>query len=115
MGQVSIKLRRAEGGYLHWCPGCEETHLIPNSWSFNGSVEVPTFNPSVKITGNKRVMIDGRWTGNWVCDAEGSAVDNCCHYFLHTGQLQFCGDSTHALAGKIVVLPDLPKHLRDDE
>jgi hypothetical protein len=115
MGQVSAKLRRVERGYSHWCPGCEEMHVIFDRWQFDGDLEKPTFNPSIKITGKKTVKKDGRWTGEWVRDANGNAVDDCCHYFLHAGVLKFCGDSLHALAGKNVELPDLPEHLRDGD
>jgi hypothetical protein len=113
MGQVSAKLRRATNGYVHWCPGCDQRHVIFDSWSFDGNLEKPTFSPSVKITGKKIVVVDGRWTGEWVRDAAGNPVDDCCHYFLHVGELKFCGDSKHALAGKNVPLPDLPEHLTD--
>lgn len=113
MGQVSAKLRRTTRGYAHWCPGCEELHVIFDSWTFDGNLDAPTFNPSVKITGKKVVVKDGRWTGEWVRDANGNPVDDCCHYFLHAGVLRFCGDSLHALAGKDVPLPDLPAHLTD--
>lgn len=114
MGQVSPHLRRAENGYAHWCPGCEEMHVIPDRWTFDGNLLVPTFTPSVTITGKLRVLVDGNWTGEWVRDAAGAARDSCCHYFLQGGQLQFCGDSTHALAGKTVPLPELPERFRDD-
>lgn len=87
--------------------------MIPDTWGFDGSLEKPTFNPSVKITGKKRVIVNGQWTGEWVRDAAGSAVDECCHYNLTAGQLHFHGDSTHGLKGTIVPLPDLPLHLRD--
>jgi hypothetical protein len=105
MGQVSAKLRRAEGGYAHWCPGCERMHVVPDGWEFDGDVERPTFKPSVRITYNG-------------CDAgqlrDGKrAPSACCHYTLTAGKLQFCGDSTHALAGKTVPLPPLPEGLRD--
>jgi hypothetical protein len=110
----SAKLRRTTVGYAHWCPGCEEMHHIwTPGWSFDGNLEKPTFNPSVKITRKKIVIKDGRWTGEWVRDAEGNAVDDCCHYFLHAGVLKFCGDSKHALAGKEVPLPDIPEQVRD--
>jgi hypothetical protein len=115
MGQVSAKLRRVERGYSHWCPGCGEMHVIFDSWTFDGNLESPTFNPSVKITG-KKVVVDqkGEWTGEWVRDASGNAIDDCCHYHLTAGVLKFCGDSKHALAGHNVPLPDLPAHLTDD-
>ena len=114
MGQISAKLRSSSNGDMsHWCPGCEEMHVIPDSWTFDGNLDRPTFNPSVKITGKQSVVVDGEWTGEWKRDAQGKALDLCCHYFLHSGQLQFCGDSTHALAGLTVPLPDLPHHLHD--
>lgn len=115
MGQVSACLRRAERGYSHWCPGCEEVHLIPDSWSFNGDLDRPTFSPSVKITGVQTVVVDGKWTDEWVRDAAGKPVSYCCHYILTGGQLNFCGDSTHALAGKTVALPPLPSYLTDGD
>jgi len=77
---------------IHWCPGCKGPHLInvekPNHlgavWVWDGNADVPTFNPSINIVGH-------------------------CHYFIHGGQIQFCGDSKHALANQTVPLPDLPK------
>lgn len=90
MGQVSSKLRRTERGHAHWCPGCLQPHVIFNSWAFDGNLEQPTFNPSVKITGKKAIVDDkGEWTGEWVRDAAGNAIDDCCHYFLHAGVLKF--------------------------
>lgn len=115
MTQVSAKLRRTEEGFAHWCPGCQQMHHIwVPRWSFDGNLDAPTFNPSVKITGKKIVVVDGRWTGEWVRDANGNAVDDCCHYFLHAGVLKFCSDSLHPLAGQNVPLPDLPGHVTDD-
>lgn len=113
MGQVSPHFRRAENGYGHWCPGCEEIHVIPDTWTFNGDLANPTFNPSVMITGVKRIMVDGGWEGGWVRDADGAPVPFCCHYFLHAGQLSYCADSTHSLAGQTVPLPALPDFLKD--
>ena len=119
MTRVSAKLRSFEGGFSHWCPGCRQTHLIPTSapykthWSFDGNLDAPTFGPSVKVTGKKLVMVDDEWTGGWERDADGNPIDYCCHYFLIGGQLQFCGDSTHELAGQTVPLPDLPPSRQD--
>jgi hypothetical protein len=113
MGQVSAYLRRATNAYGHWCPGCGEMHLIPDTWSFNGNVHVPSFGPSVKITGKQIVKVNGQWTGEWVRDAAGNTVDSCCHYILTSGQLQFCGDCTHALSGQNVPLPPLPDGFTD--
>jgi len=99
MGQVSSKLRRGTCYYSHWCPGCEEMHVIyvaapaRITWSFGGDIQRPSFSPSVRITAHK-----------------GSV----CHYFLTSGELRYCTDSTHRLAGTNVPLPDLPEHVRDD-
>jgi hypothetical protein len=115
MSRVSDKLRRVEGGYAHWCPGCGEHHKIPDSWDFNGDVEVPTFSPSVRITGVQTVQDSfGRWTGEWVYGPDGKALPYCCHYFLTRGMLLFCADSTHALAGQTVPLPGLPEPHGDE-
>lgn len=84
------------------------------AWSFNGDVAKPTFGPSVKITGKLTVKdSQGKWTGEWVRDAAGMPVDACCHYLIKDGRLEFCADSTHALAGKTVALPELPSFMTD--
>jgi hypothetical protein len=119
MAQVSAKLRNltepdGTKGFVHWCPACKEAHVITSRWGFNGNVHVPTFSPSVKITG-KQIRVDerGDWTGEWVLGPDGKALDLCCHYFITDGQIQFCSDCTHELKGQTVPLPDLPAWLRD--
>lgn len=109
MSRLSDFLRKTESGYSHWCPACEEMHNFyvdkPTragaGWSFDGNVERPTFNPSMRISFPACDWGDGE-----------HSPAQCCHYFLHAGMLQFCGDSTHALAGKTVPLPPLPEDLR---
>jgi hypothetical protein len=110
MSQISLFLRRYDGGYMHWCPACESFHMIAVEeplengarWTFDGKLDAPTFSPSVNIafTGldraTKQVVPKGR-----------------CHYFLRAGQLQFCGDCSHALAGQTVPLPEIPKPYQD--
>jgi hypothetical protein len=104
---VEQVLQRVEGGYKHWCPGCGEDHVLPDSWSFDNDLEKPTFMPSFKHSGVRRVFVKGEWTGDWIRDTNGDTVPYVCHYHLISGQLQFCSDSTHALAGKTVLLPPL--------
>lgn len=120
MSQISAKLRHTSEGFSHWCPACEQMHHIsinrdggPN-WTFDGNVEAPTFAPSVRIGGKQRINEQGRWTGEWRRGPDGKALDGCCHYFLHAGQLQFLPDCTHALAGQTIPLPDLPDFLKDE-
>jgi hypothetical protein len=94
--QVSKFFRRAEGRFHHWCPACQEMHQLPDSWTFNGNLESPTFTPSFKHTGHGE-----------------QGVERTCHYVLTDGILNFCGDCTHALAGQAVPLLELPVELRD--
>lgn len=115
MGQVSSKLRRAVNGYMHWCPGCKEMHRVPDSWKFNGNLEQPTFEPSVKITGKQTIVVDGKWTGGWVYGPDGKPLDYCCHYVMTNGTINFCPDCTHELSGQSIPLPDLPQGLRDTD
>lgn len=62
-------------------------------WSFNGDMERPTFSPSLLV-----------WP-------TGDGYQKRCHLFLTDGQLQFCGDSDHALAGQTVPLPEWPSEV----
>jgi hypothetical protein len=80
--------------YLHWCPACEEVHALPDSWRFDGNVENPTFSPSFKHSGYS-----------------SHNKPRICHYILTGGILDFCSDSTHALAGKSVPLPAFPENV----
>lgn len=101
MSAIGSKLRLTTGTerkmLMHWCPGCDEPHGVtiqggPPQWTFNGNYDKPTFTPSVLcFTTNKQ-----------------GQRETLCHYFITNGQIQFCGDSPHALAGKTVDLPDWP-------
>jgi uncharacterized protein DUF6527 len=95
------------GGFGHWCPGCNATHEIDTEekngsgaiWSFDGNMERPTFTPSVNIRW-------GKYADPTYVDSEGHS--GVCHYILTAGEIQFCGDCTHDLAGQKVPLPDIP-------
>lgn len=115
MNQVSATLRRLTNGYAHWCPGCEEMHRLPDSWTFDGNVECPTFSPSFKHSGVRAVTVNGEWTGEFVTDAAGKPIPFICHYILTAGVLNFCGDCTHSLTGRSVPLPPLPEWAKTKE
>jgi hypothetical protein len=82
--------------FVFWCPGCEDVHPYRVTahaqeprlpvWKFNGSVERPTFTPSLLVN--------------------GSGQGRRCHLFLTDGVLHFCEDSQHKLAGQAVPCPD---------
>lgn len=105
MGTLSPILRSVEGGgVMFWCPGCDSAHRVfvgdgsGPRWGFNGSVDRPTFTPSVLVTYN------GPDAGQDHGDGY-VAPPAVCHSFVTDGRIQFLGDSTHALAGETVDLP----------
>lgn len=77
-------------GFMIKCPGCGDHHAIYTTeknqvgaiWTFDGNEESPTFSPSVRVS--------------W---ASGAMI---CHFFIKKGQIEFCSDSTHVLAGRTV-------------
>lgn len=114
MNQVSPVLRRAADRYFHWCPACEEMHPLPDSWTFDGNVNKPTFAPSFKHTGLRTVNVNGRWTGEWVRDLDtGLPIDGTCHYIITNGMIQFCSDSWHKRSD-IIAMPPIPAGLWDE-
>lgn len=88
-------------------------HVLPDTWSFNGNLESPSFTPSFSHSGVQRIYQNGVWTGEWIRDLNGNLVNYVCHYVVTDGMLNFCGDCTHPLSGKIVPIPDLPDGYRD--
>lgn len=73
--------------YVFWCNGCEQTHSFDvrkdgrqPTWTFNGDMEKPTFNPSLNY---------GR-----------------CHLFVEDGMIKYCKDSYHHYSGRTVPLEE---------
>jgi hypothetical protein len=106
-------LRRGPDRHFHWCPACDEAHPLPDGWTFNGDFERPTFTPSFKHSGMQRVIVDRKWTGEWVRDAAGNPAPRVCHYILMAGVLNFCADCSHAMAGKSAPLQPWPEGVAD--
>lgn len=80
------------------CPGCKRDHGIQHgvtdgpSWNWNGSLESPTFTPSILVTYNGAdAGVDG-------------APPKICHSYVVDGKIQFLTDCTHSLAGQTVDL-----------
>lgn len=89
--------RDSRGVLLFDCPGCGLLHVVypqgcesenPARWTWNGSLDAPTLAPSISV----------RW--------EQSGEHCHCHSFITNGQIRFCDDSTHALAGQTVEIPE---------
>jgi len=95
MSAYGKKLRRAQGDmFLFWCPGCNCAHAVNHGWRFNGDGDRPTFEPSILVNAPGQFHNPTALT---------------CHSFVRDGRIQFLGDSTHALAGQTVDLPDWPR------
>jgi len=80
-----VRRTGAGDGYEIYCPGCRQTHRFDSRWTFNGSLELPTFTPSLLY--------------------ESGDTGGRCHSYVTNGQIYFLPDSGHALAGKTVELP----------
>ena len=101
MSQQGLYLRKAQNGYIHWCPGCKERHRIGFNWTFNNNLDSPSFNPSVKHTGIQTINDEhGNRTGGWVLDEKGNTIPLICHYYLTDGVIHYLNDCTHELRGQ---------------
>ena len=91
---VLHKVQRREGqsdpDLIFFCPGCNYGHGVwitdknPTTgaiWTWNGSMEKPTFSPSILHAPDFLPR---------------------CHLNVVDGQLCYCHDSTHSLSGKTV-------------
>lgn len=72
--------------FAFWCPGCDDLHVVDETWSFNGDQNRPTFHPSVYVWGENSV----------------------CHFFVNAGKLLFLPDCTHELVEQTVPMRPLP-------
>ena len=95
----------AEGRLVFMCPGCNMPHAVGHSgtpplWQWNGDRESPTLSPSVLVTWSEPSDDPKKF------DDPAHDVPRVCHSFVRGGRIQFLTDSTHALAGQEVDLPD---------
>lgn len=97
-----------QGMYIHYCPACKSTHIFavdkPQAngaqWRYNGNPVAPTFEPSMRIT----------WP-QYRTDTDGTRHEigtRQCHYIITDGVINFCADSTHAMAGQQVHMQEIP-------
>jgi hypothetical protein len=103
--RLSPVLRASQNGLRvqFWCPGCDDSHDVlvagDGAWGWNGDVNRPTFEPSIKTDFLKtRKDNEGRWDGGWVMK-HGEPVKMICHTFVRDGVIEFLSDCTHAMAG----------------
>ena len=115
--RIERREHESDPDLLFFCPGCQCGHAVwvssPNrltgaSWGWNGSMEKPTFTPSLRIqfeAWNPPVTpenMDQYRASPW----PQTKVAKICHVIVTDGKLHFCGDSTHKLAGQVVDMVD---------
>lgn len=97
---MAIKCKVSDSGcVLFECPGCGCLHAVavkePNimnaRWTWNDSLERPTFRPSILVKANYTSV---------------HRMDDICHSFVTDGKIQFLGDCTHDMAGQTIELPE---------
>ena len=102
---------QSESRILFHCPGCECAHGPtvegPHAWQWNGSLDKPTFSPSILVRGTVPVTDDQ--VARIMAGEKIEPVPTVCHSFVRDGRIEFLSDCTHKLAGQTVPLPD-----RDD-
>jgi hypothetical protein len=74
---------RKKGGWMAYCPGCEEVHVYDERWTFTGTEDKPTFKPSYLTQAPNH----------------GKKNSRRCHSFLTDGVFHFLADCSHDLAG----------------
>jgi hypothetical protein len=75
------------------CPGCEGGHAIPvtgqRAWGWNGSLESPTFTPSILVNVGR-----------------ANPTQHLCHSIITDGRIAYCSDTTHKFSGQTIEMPD---------
>lgn len=108
------------GQITFWCPGCEQGHTIAyggaETWTWNGSTDNPTFNPSVLAMPRQKLNEAGKAEID-NAEREGRSVSLTeehrvmtprCHSFVRDGRIEYLSDSEHPLAGQTIDMVTLP-------
>ncbi|MDR5013480.1 DUF6527 family protein [Aeromonas veronii] len=114
--RISSILEKSGGMIFFECPGCSMLHGVNVEaegrprWGWNGSVDKPTFTPSIMVQFEQGEppctdleMAEKIHRGEVV----QTRVAKVCHSFVTDGRIQFLNDCTHHLAGQTVVIPPL--------
>lgn len=78
------------------CPGCKcghpyEVDCADKGWTWNGSMEAPTFKPSLLVNEH--------------------TPERRCHLFVTDGKIQFLPDCYHELKGQTIEMQDFDDDL----
>lgn len=105
--------KSTDGVVMFWCPGCETYHGVWTenkndlgaNWKWNGSLEKPTFKPSILVKGTRPITDDE--AKRILAGEKIEPEPTICHSFVTDGKIKFLDDCTHKLAGQTVELkPD---------
>lgn len=114
---------KSGSGVSFWCPGCNCHHSVPvtgdNCWDLSGTSDAPTLSPSLSTT-------SGHYTPGWKgpdcwCTYNATTTPKVpfecskCHLLLTNGMLIYLSDTTHALKGKTIPLPEFPIYPEKEE
>lgn len=104
MKRASLASSAADRRVMFHCPGCDEKHqVVVGTWGWNGSLDLPSFTPSVMVSGVQWPSDHEFYKLRHAVEAGQNIV---CHSFVIDGKIKFLGDSTHELAGQTVDLPE---------
>ena len=92
MGDKRVMIDEGPGIFALYCPGCKHRHVIYTEgsesklkWGWNGSMDKPTFTPSLLVYGPHG----------------DPPVETRCHSFIRDGSWHYLADCTHELAGQV--------------
>ncbi len=96
MNEISALVNNSDGseGVMFYCHGCKMSHMPivkaghyhTKVCQWNGSLDKPTFKPSIKV--------QYPWKG----------IEQLCHSYVTDGKIQYLGDCTHELKGQTIEL-----------
>jgi len=98
MKALKLSLGADDESVIFYCPACKTAHRITvgsGKWIYNDDSEQPTIHPSI----DARLMVDRKQVR--------------CHSFVVNGQIRFCKDSSHTMAGQRIMLPHIPQDIAD--
>lgn len=94
------KVIETNTGWMVKCKACK-WHEFPKigkpgaSWTFNGDLGCPTFNPSM----NEHLNDPGP-------NHNPELPTRICHFIISNGQISYCRDCTHELVGQTLMLEE---------
>ena len=106
MGVKVRESRNSDGTHHTWlwlCPACQCAHQCDDRWKFNGDLQRPSFLPHGTEAGS--ILIHAV-THSMPGAPDYEVCRPRCHSYVRDGWVRYEPDSSHAMAGTSVELPD---------